>query len=41
MPVLSETKIIPEYLEKTYQILYPAFENLLWKEKGRKKGQKK
>jgi len=25
MPILGETKVIPEYLEKTYQILRPSF----------------
>ncbi len=40
MPVLSETKIVPEYLEKIYQKLHPAFENLIGKGKGRKRGQK-
>jgi len=37
MPVLGETKIIPEYLEKTYQILRPAFAKDL-KRKGIPKG---
>ncbi len=39
MPVLGETKIIPEYLAKTYQTLRPAFKNLLRKKKkGDRKG---
>jgi ATP adenylyltransferase len=29
MPVIGETKIIPEYLEKTYQKLHSAFMDLL------------
>jgi len=37
MPVLGETKIIPQYLEETYKKLRFAFENLLPKE-GRQKG---
>jgi ATP adenylyltransferase len=41
MPVLSETKIIPEYLEKTYQRLHSAFKGLLWRKRGRKGGEKK
>lgn len=36
MPVLGETKIIPEYLARTYQTLRPAFKDLLIKKK--KKG---
>ncbi len=39
MPVLGETKIIPEYLAKTYQMLRPAFKELLGK--GKKKGDPK
>jgi len=39
MPVLGETKIIPEYLVKTYQKLRSAFEDFLDK-KGRKGGRK-
>ncbi len=31
MPVLGETKIIPEYIEKTYLTLQKAFSNLLKK----------
>jgi ATP adenylyltransferase len=41
MPVLSETKIIPEYLEKTYQKLRSAFKGLLWRKRGRKGGEKR
>ena len=40
MPVLGETKIIPEYIEKTYQRLRYAFKRLL-KEKGALKGEQK
>ena len=40
MPILGETKIVPEYLEKTYQKLYPAFRDLMQR-KGRKGGHKK
>ncbi len=36
MPVLGETKIIPEYMEKTYRKLRSAFINLLRKKKGEK-----
>jgi len=39
MPVLVETKIIPQYLEETYKKLHSAFENLL-SETGRQKGGK-
>lgn len=41
MPVLSETKIIPEYLEKTYQKLHSAFKGLFRKEGGQRGGRKK
>jgi ATP adenylyltransferase len=41
MPVLSETKIIPEYLEKTYQQLHSAFKGLFRKERGQRGGRKK
>ena len=40
MPVLSETKIIPDYLEKTYQKLNSTFRDLIRK-KGRQKGGRK
>ena len=40
MPVIGETKTIPEYLEKTYQKLHSAFTDLLG-EKGVKKGGRK
>jgi len=36
MPILSETKIIPQYLEKTYQLLRPGFRNYLRKRIVRK-----
>jgi ATP adenylyltransferase len=32
MPVIGETKIIPEYLEKTYQKLHSTFMDLLRKQ---------
>ncbi len=41
MPVLSETKIVPQHLEKTYQKLHSGFVDLFRKEKGRKGGRKK
>lgn len=41
MPVLGETKIIPEYLENTYQTLCSAFINLLPSRKGQKGERKK
>jgi hypothetical protein len=41
MPVLSETKIIPEYLEKTYLKLHSAFKGLFQRKRGRKGGEKK
>ncbi len=41
MPVLSETKVIPEYLKKIYQRLHPSFEKLLQKGNGRKRGNEK
>jgi len=36
MPILSETKIIPEYLEKTYQKLHAAFSDFLQNKRGKK-----
>jgi len=36
MPILGETKIIPQYLEKTYQILRLGFRNHLAKRSVRK-----
>jgi ATP adenylyltransferase len=41
MPVLSETKIIPEYLDRTYQKLRTAFKNLSDEKRGRKGGRKR
>jgi ATP adenylyltransferase len=40
MPVLGETKIIPEYLESTYQKLHSAFGDLSLLKKVRKEGGK-
>jgi ATP adenylyltransferase len=40
MPVLGETKVVPEYLEKSYQKLYSAFKHLFLTKKGRKGGRK-
>jgi len=41
MPVLGETKIIPEYLENTYHKLHSAFRDFSFLEKGQKGGRKK
>jgi hypothetical protein len=41
MPVLGETKIIPEYLENTYHKLHSAFGDLSLPKKGQKGGRKK
>ncbi len=41
MPVLSETRIIPEYLEKTYLKLHSAFKDLFREKRGRRGGGKK
>jgi ATP adenylyltransferase len=41
MPVLCETKTIPEYLEKTYQKLHPTFIDILTKKRAKKGVQKK
>jgi ATP adenylyltransferase len=38
MPVLDDTKIIPEYIEQTYQRLYSAFRDLQHKKKIQKGG---
>jgi ATP adenylyltransferase len=40
MPVLSETKVIPEYLEETYHKLNSAFRDFFWKKGGQKGGRK-
>lgn len=41
MPILGETKIIPDYLVNTYQKLHSAFGNEVKKSKRRKGGLKK
>jgi len=41
MPILGETKVVPDYLEKTYQKLHSAFRNFMLGKKGMKGGQKK
>jgi ATP adenylyltransferase len=41
MPILGETKVMPEYLENTYQKLHSAFRNHLIKSKSDKGGPKK
>jgi ATP adenylyltransferase len=38
MPVIGETKVVPEYLEKTYQRLHSAFGDLLREKRVRKGG---
>jgi ATP adenylyltransferase len=38
MPVIGETKIIPEYLERTYKDLHSAFADLLRKRRLQKGG---
>ncbi len=40
MPVLGETKVIPEYLENTYHKLHSAFGDLSPVKKGQKGGRK-
>jgi hypothetical protein len=41
MPVLAETKVVPEYLEKTYRKLQEAFTVLLKEKRGQKGGRKR
>jgi ATP adenylyltransferase len=38
MPVMAETKVVPEYLEKTYQRLHSAFSDLMRKKRAQKGG---
>jgi ATP adenylyltransferase len=38
MPVMAETKVVPEYLEKTYQRLHSAFSDLTRKKRAQKGG---
>jgi len=41
MPILGETKTIPEYLDETYQKLHAVFRDLSRKGKGRRGGREK
>jgi ATP adenylyltransferase len=41
MPVLDDTKIIPEYIEQTYQKLFAAFRELQKKKRIQKGGPRK
>jgi ATP adenylyltransferase len=41
MPVLGETKIIPEYLEKTYEKLHAAFRDLFQRKRDQRGGRQK
>jgi len=41
MPVMGETKVIPEYLARTYRILHSAFKDFLQSNRGQKGGKKK
>ncbi|MGD0916214.1 MAG: HIT domain-containing protein [Thermodesulfobacteriota bacterium] len=41
MPVLGETKIIPEYLEKTYEKLHAAFMDVFQRRRGQREGRQK
>jgi ATP adenylyltransferase len=41
MPVIGNTKIVPEYLEKTYQKLHSTFIDLLGKKGGPERRKKK
>ncbi len=41
MPILGETRIIPQYLEETYDRLRSAFANPLIRRKGQKGGRKR
>jgi len=40
MPILGETKVVPEYLDQTYQKLRAAFINHLGKQTGQKREEK-
>jgi len=41
MPVIGKTKIVPEYLEKTYQKIHSSFMDLLRKKEGTERRKKK
>lgn len=41
MPIIGETKVLPQYLGKTYQKLHSAFMDLLEGKKSQKGGRKK
>ena len=41
MPVMGETKVIPEYLARTYRILHSAYQDFLQSDRGQKGGKKK
>jgi ATP adenylyltransferase len=41
MPVMSETKIVPEYLEETYRKLHSAFRDLFRRKRDQKGGRKR
>lgn len=40
MPVLGETKVVPQHLEETYQTLFAGFNRLVKKGRGRVKGER-
>ncbi len=40
MPILGETKVVPQYLDETYQTLHAGFRRLLKKRSERKGGKR-